>query len=206
VLARCSAGQRIVDAILQRERQSVHLWIACLAHIDAEDTRESIVETALRGLEHRLTQGSSTEVAEVLCWLASYLRGEQARRALALATSVRSIAPRVRALAAIARAMSDDEGQIVSAMAWKAAQRSTNADVRGEALTTIVASMASSKFGQDTTGGSSADNPRTWSCCDDGRPWANVRYNGYGSERHRSRKPATFSIESTYGGSCAWRE
>jgi hypothetical protein len=42
-------------------------------------------------------------------------------------------------------------------------QRSVNADVRGEALTAIVASKASPKFGQDTTGGSSADDPRTWS-------------------------------------------
>jgi len=81
--------------------------------------------------------------------LAPYLRGEQARRALALATSVRSIAPRVRALAAIVQALPDDEGQIVYATAWKAAQRSTNADVRGEALTTIAVSMASSKFGPD---------------------------------------------------------
>jgi hypothetical protein len=148
-LARCSAGQRVVDAILQRERQSVRLWLACLAHIDAGDARESIVETALRGLESWLTQGSSTEVAEVLCWLAPYLRGEQARRALALATSVRSISPRVQALAAIARAMPDDEAQIVYATAWKAARRSTSVDVRGEALAAIVVSMASSKFGPD---------------------------------------------------------
>jgi tetratricopeptide (TPR) repeat protein len=159
VLARCGTGQRIVDAILQRERQSVHLWIACLAHIDAEDTHESIVETALRWLENRLTQGSSTEVAEVLCWLAPYLRGEQARRALALATSVRSISPRVQALAAIARAMPDDEAQIVYDTAWKAAQRSTSVDVRGEALAAIVVSMASPKFGHNAADESSGDDP-----------------------------------------------
>jgi hypothetical protein len=152
-LARCGVGQRVVDAILQRERQSVRLWIACLAHTNAEDdARESIVETALRGLERWLAQGSSTEVAEVLYSLAPYLRGEQARRALALATSVRSIAPRVRALAAIARALPDDEGQIVYATAWKAAQRSTSVDVRGEALTALAVSMVSPKFGYDQVG------------------------------------------------------
>jgi hypothetical protein len=62
-----------------------------IAHIDADDTRESIVETAQRGREKRLSQGSSTEIAEVVCFLAAYLQGEQARRALALATSVRSL-------------------------------------------------------------------------------------------------------------------
>lgn len=159
-LARCGAGSRVVDAILQRERQSIRLWIACLAHTDAEDdARESIVETVLHRLETWLIQGSSTEVAAVLYTLAPYLRGEQARRALALATSVRSIAPRVRALAAIARVMLTDEGQIVYATAWEAAQRSTNADVRGEALTTIVVSLASSKFGPDEGDPSSDDRP-----------------------------------------------
>jgi hypothetical protein len=159
-LARCGAGQRVVEAMLQRERQSVRLWIACLAHTDVEDdARASIVETVLRGLETWLIQGSSTEVAEVLCSLAPYLRDEQARRALALATSVRSIAPRVRALAAIACVMPHEEGQVVYGAAWKAAQRSTSADVRGEALTALVVSMASPKFGQDTTGGLSGDNP-----------------------------------------------
>jgi hypothetical protein len=119
-LARCGAGHGVVDTIVQRERQSVRLWIACPAHTNAGNARESIVEAALLGLESWLTQGSSTEVAEVLCSLAPYLRGEQARRALALATSVRSIAPRVRALAAIAHTMPDDEGSIVYDRAWKA--------------------------------------------------------------------------------------
>jgi len=97
-LARCGAGQRVVDAVMQRERQSVHLWIACLALRDIDDdARETIIETVLHELQMWLTHGSSTEVAEVLCLLAPYLRGEQARRALALATSVRSIAPRTSA-------------------------------------------------------------------------------------------------------------
>ena len=84
----------------------------------------------------------------MLCSLAPYLRGEQARRALALATSVRSIAPRVRALAAIARAMPENEGRVIYDTAWKAAQRSANVDVRGEALTAITISMASPKVDQ----------------------------------------------------------
>jgi hypothetical protein len=49
----------------------------------------------------------------MLCHLAPYLRGEQVRRALALATTVRSISPRVRALAAIARVLSGDDRTLV---------------------------------------------------------------------------------------------
>jgi tetratricopeptide (TPR) repeat protein len=142
-LARCGAGHAVYDTIMQDERQSLSLSIACLAHAanaDA-DISEAIIETALRGLQAWLHHGSSTDVAEMLCHLAPYLHGEQARRALALATSVRSISPRVRALAAIARALPGDERTLVYERAWQAAQRSTNADVRGEALAALVVSM-----------------------------------------------------------------
>lgn len=160
-LARCGAGQRVVDVLLQRERQSVRLWIACLAHADTgdDDSRESIIETTLRELQTWLTYGSSTEVAEVLCALAPYLHGEQARRALALATSVRSIVPRVQALAAIACALPNDERAVIYATAWKAAQRSTSSDVRGAALTALVVRMESPTVGHDGAGGSSGTDP-----------------------------------------------
>lgn len=76
-----------------------------------------------------------------------------------MATAVRSIAPHVRALAAIAHVMPNEEGRIVYATAWKAAQRSTSADGRGEALTAIVVSTLSPKFGHDAAGGLRGDNP-----------------------------------------------
>ncbi len=158
-LARCGAGHEVANAMLERERLSVDLWIACLAHTDDSDSdgREAMIETVLGMLQTRLTYGSSTDVAEMLCWLAPYLGEEQARQALALATSVRSIVPRVRALAALARALPADEGMVIYETAWKAAQRSTNADVRGEALATLVVSMAASRFRGDAAGGTNGD-------------------------------------------------
>jgi hypothetical protein len=148
-------GQAVFEAIVVRERHGLDLWIACLAHAEQADVgiRDSIVEAALSQLPTWLTHGSSTEVAEMLCYLAPYLRGEQARRALALATSVRSISPRVRALAAIARALPGDERTLIYERAWQAAQRSTNADVRGEALAALVVSMASPVLGGDPSRG-----------------------------------------------------
>jgi hypothetical protein len=93
-------------------------------------------------LQTRLTHESSTEVAKTLCDLAPYLHGEQTRRALALATPVRSISPRVRALAAIAQVLPDNERALVYERTWQAAQRSSNADVHGEALATLIVSRS----------------------------------------------------------------
>jgi hypothetical protein len=154
-LARRGMGQAVFEAIVARERHSIDLWSACLAHAEQADVgiRESIVAAALNQLPIWLAHGSSTEVAEMLCYLAPYLRGEQARRALALATSVRSISPRVQALAAIARALPSDERALVYERAWQAAQRSTNADVRGEALAALIVSMASPTFDGDPSRG-----------------------------------------------------
>jgi hypothetical protein len=143
-LARCGMGQAVFEAILRGEHRSIGLWLACLAHAEQADAgiRDSIVAATLDGLQARLAHGSSTEVAETLCDLAPYLRGEQAYRALALATPVRSIGPRVRALAAIAHVLPGDERARIYERAWQAAQRSSNADVRGEALAALVVSMA----------------------------------------------------------------
>jgi TolA-binding protein len=150
-LARCGMGQAVFEAIMARERHGINLWIACLAHAEQVDVglRDSIVAAALDRLPTWLAHGSSTEVAEMLCELASYLRGEQARRALALATPVRSIRARCEALAAIARALPGDERALVYEQAWLAAQRSSNADVRGEALAALIVSMASPMFEGD---------------------------------------------------------
>jgi hypothetical protein len=150
-LARSGASHAVYDAIMQDERPSLSLLVACLAHAanaDA-DTKEVIIETTLHGLQSWLQYGSSTNVAEMLYHLAPHLDDEQARRALALATSVRSISPRVQALAVVARALPGDERTLVYERAWQAALRSTNADVRGEALAALIVSMASPAFGQD---------------------------------------------------------
>jgi hypothetical protein len=148
-LARCGMGQTVFEAIVARERHSIDLWLACLAHAEQADVgiRDSIVAAALDGLHARLANGSSTKVAKMLCCLAPYLHDESARRALALATPVRSIGPRVRALAAIAQVLPDGERTLIYERAWQAAQRSSNADVRGETLAALIVSMASTTSG-----------------------------------------------------------
>jgi hypothetical protein len=150
-LARCGMGQAVFEAILRGEHRSIDLLVACLKHAERADTgiRDSIVAAALDRLQTRLTHGSSTEVAETLSYLAPYLRGEQARHALALATPVRSISPRVRALAAIAQVLPGDECALVYERAWQSAQRSSNADVRGEALAALIVSRAAPPSGPD---------------------------------------------------------
>src|SRR5215213_11688715 len=86
-----------------------------------------------------------------VCWRLICVASKRVARLLWRPPYVRSL--RVRALAALARTLPDDEGQIVYATAWKAAQRSTSSDVRGEALTALAISMGS------PTGGSSGTDP-----------------------------------------------
>jgi hypothetical protein len=114
----------------------------CLRIVNQEDCR-GVAERGRDVVETRDREGGGAPIHSC--------------RALALATSVRPIAPCVRALAAIAALYQMTEAML--SMIGTGKRRSASADVCGETLTAIVSRMASPKFGQDTTGGSGADDP-----------------------------------------------
>lgn len=140
-LAKLGAGGEVFETAVRLERSPPDMWIACLEHAvtrGLDELREALVEATLRALKLSATYGSTTVVADAIGHLAPYLRGDEVHQALALATPVRAIAPRVAALAAVALALPVDERPSVIAAAWKAAHRSKNADTTGEALTELV--------------------------------------------------------------------
>jgi len=146
-LARLGAGAAVVEAIVKAQPRSPRMWIACLAHavaLNLDELRGWIVETVLGNLKRSAPYGSTTEIAEIICHLAPYLQGDEIHQALTLATPVRAIVPRVRALVAVAAALQSEEREAVLVPAWQAASRSKHADTIGEALTTIVVHVAAS--------------------------------------------------------------
>jgi tetratricopeptide (TPR) repeat protein len=144
-MATFHTGMSVASAILAQERVSSELLIACLAsmaHDDASEARDSIVELVLRREHEWLAYSSTTDLGSTMVRLAPYLNAQQAHRALALATPIRSIAVRVRALSVLAQALPSDERAIVYHTAYQAAQRTTEVNVRGEALVALVRSIA----------------------------------------------------------------
>jgi hypothetical protein len=122
-LARRGIGRGVVELIVQQERQNLRVWVACVTHAASQDDmlRDEIIETALGALPRLFANGLATEGGELLRHMAPYLDAEQARRALALATPMRSIAPRVRTLAALAQTLPHDERILISERARQAA-------------------------------------------------------------------------------------
>ena len=147
-LARLNAGEAIFESIVRGEFGSATLWIACLPHavaLNLDELRAWIVETVLNNLKRRAPFSSTTEIAELIGHLAPYLRGDEVHQALTLATPVRAIVPRVRALTALAAVLPAEEQQPVLVSAWHAASRSKNADSNGAALATIAVGIASNE-------------------------------------------------------------
>ena len=102
------------------------MLLACLEHAetrDLRDVRQWIVEATMRALKLKAMYGSTADIADALCQLAPYLRGDEVYQALAMATPVRAIAPRVGALAAVALALPAEERAPVLLAAWQAAPR-----------------------------------------------------------------------------------
>jgi hypothetical protein len=140
LLATFGAGQAIAETILEEPMRDLTLWIACLAHAAAGSLdllREHIVEAALNNITFRAPYGSTTHIAELLCHIAPYLQGEEIHQALAFATPIRAIVPRVQALTALARVLPPEEREPILLNAWQAANRSKNADTTGSALTIV---------------------------------------------------------------------
>jgi tetratricopeptide (TPR) repeat protein len=140
LLATFGAGQTVVEAIVEAASNSLSLWVACLAHASTSDhtlLREHIVESALNTIKRLTPFGSTTNIAERLGHIAPYLQGEEIHQALAFATQIRAIVPRVRALTALVRMLPAAEQEPILARAWQAANRSNNADTMGTALTIV---------------------------------------------------------------------
>jgi tetratricopeptide (TPR) repeat protein len=143
-LSRLNAGDTLFEAMLTAKLRSVHMWIACLDHAVTRglaELRAWIVDVALDNLTRSAPYGSTTAIAEIICHLAPYLQGDEIHRALTLATPVRSIVPRVQALAAVATVIPSEEREPVLVTAWQAASRSKDADTVGEALAALVVTM-----------------------------------------------------------------
>jgi hypothetical protein len=140
-LAQWNAGTTVARTMLAREHISAEKLIAGLACTTSDEgtaAQEATVEMVLRQEQEMLPYSSTTTLGTILIHLAPYLTPAQAHRALALATPVRSIAVRVRALLAIAHVLPPDERAVVFHTAYQASQRTTEPNTRGEALTTLV--------------------------------------------------------------------
>jgi len=137
-LAQLGAGWQLYEQLTQQAQLPMEIAISMLAFIGDDDMRRATVESILRSFEERTVIAATTELADNLIELAPYLDGEQARRALGVASSVRGIVPRVRALVALRQRLPQEQRHAINYQAYTAAQRSKSTVVRGAALVALV--------------------------------------------------------------------
>jgi len=140
-LAQLGAGSQLYEQLTQQAQLPMEIAISMLTFIGDEDMRRAAVEPILRSFEERTVIAATTELADNLIGLAPYLDGEQTRRALGVASSVRGIVPRVRALVALGRRLPQEQRHAINYQAYTAAQRSKSTVVRGAALVALVSGV-----------------------------------------------------------------